>query len=144
MTEDFSLPPELRELEERLAASPRGIPRGALRERFLSSVPRELRGAERRARWTFTVAVAATALVWLNRSMSATQATDCGLHFDGGQASVEQAAEEIRRLLPELPPQEALRQAILLRASTGLVPCPSISPKCDLPSRNRGLTEIVH
>jgi hypothetical protein len=126
MTEDFPLPPELAPLEQELAARPRGQPSAQLKERCLHSLRAELRRQQAGSRWAFAVAVAATVLVGLNLSLSASQATDFGFQLDGRQQSVERTAEEIRRLLPDLSPQEAMRQAALLRAGADIVPCPSV------------------
>jgi hypothetical protein len=123
MTEDFPLPPELQGLEQRLAARPRPQPSSRLKEQVLGSLRSELRRSQGGARWAFAVAVAATVLLWLNLSLSATQATDFGLRLDGRRQPVEPIAAEIRQLLPDLPPHEALRQAVLLRAGAGVVPC---------------------
>lgn len=73
--------------------------------------------------WKFAVAAAAVAMLWINLSMSATQATDFGFRRSAGlggfheSESIEVMTEQIRELLPELPPEEARRQAVLLRAS---------------------------
>lgn len=130
MTENSPLPPELVLLEQDLAARPRGRPSAELKERCLGGLRAELRRQPSRNRWAFAVAVSASVLVGLNLSLSASQATDFGLRLDGRQTSVVKTAEQIRRLLPEMPPQEAMRQAVLLRASAEVVPCPNVPAKC--------------
>lgn len=124
MMENSSLPPELLRLEQQLAARPRPQPRAGQKLRFVQSVRAELYRQRAGARWAFAAAVAASALVWLNLSLSASQATDCGLRLADGAESIETTADEIRRLVPELPPREAMRQAVLLRAGAGVVACP--------------------
>ncbi|MGA2031857.1 MAG: hypothetical protein ABSG68_06355 [Thermoguttaceae bacterium] len=79
------------------------------------------------ARWRFAVAAAAAALVWLNLSLAATRATDCGLRRHGPGQSIETACRQIEQLLPEFSPEQSRRQAILLRAGSALVPCPDLS-----------------
>lgn len=127
MTEDFPLPPDLQRLEELLAARERPQPLPEMKQRLLYSVRAELRRSQVRSRWTFAVAMAASVLVWLNLSLCATQATDCGLKLNDPRQPIEDAAQQIHQLLPDLPPREAMRQAVLLRAGTGVVPCPRLS-----------------
>ena len=73
------------------------------------------------------LAAAAGVLVWLNLSLAATRATDCGLRLHGPGQSIETACRQIEQLVPELPPQQSRRQAILLRAGSALIPCPDLS-----------------
>jgi hypothetical protein len=129
MSEDFSLSPELQRVEQDLAARRRAEPSGQLKEQCLRTLRAELRRQATRSRWTFALAAAASVLVGLNLSLSASQATDYGFQLDGRQRSVQRTAEEIRRLLPEVSPQEAMRQAVLLRAGAGMVPCPNVPAK---------------
>jgi hypothetical protein len=65
--------------------------------------------------------------VWLNLSLVATRATDCGLRPTGPGQSIETAGRQIEQLLPELSPQQSRRQAILLRTGSALVLCPDLS-----------------
>lgn len=142
MMENDSLPPELERLERLLAA--RELPRASqqAKERLLCSVRAELRRSQARSRWAFAVAMAATVLVWLNLSLSATQATDCGLELDGRRQSVENGAQQIRQLLPDLTPREAMRQAVLLRA--GVIPCPRLSENHVALRRNDVWKELMN
>ncbi len=126
MMDDFSLPPELERIEKELAARPRGRPSEQLRARCLDGLQAELRLQRAGSRWAFAVAVAATALVGLNLAISAGQATDFGLRLDGRQQSVAKTAAEIRRLLPDIPPGEAARQAVLMHSGATIVPCPNV------------------
>lgn len=123
MTEDYPLPSELRRIEQLLSARP--LPRHSenMKERFLSDARSELRRQKGRARWAFAASMAASVLVWLNLSISASQATDYGISLQSPQQSVEEIAGEIRQLLPDISPQEAKRQAVLLRAGADAIPC---------------------
>ena len=112
-----------------MAARPGGRPSAQLKQRCLDGLRTELRRHPSENRWAFAVAAAATVLVGLNLSLSASQATDCGLRLDGRQTSVVNTAKQIRQLLPDIPPQEAMRQAVLLRAGTDVVPCPKVPAK---------------
>ena len=53
-------------------------------------------------------------MLWLNLSLAASRATDCGLRLYGPGESIETACRQIEQLVPELSPQESRRQAILL------------------------------
>jgi hypothetical protein len=108
-------------------ARERPQPSALAKQRLLCSVRAELRRSQARNRWAFAVAMAATVLVWLNLSLCATRATDCGLELNGLRQPIEDGAEQIHELLPDLPPREAMRQAVLLRAGTGVVACPRLS-----------------
>ena len=143
MMENFPLPPELQWLEQHLAARQCPQPLPAARERFLCSVRAELRRSQASSRWAFVVAMAATVLVWLNLSLCATQATDCGLALDSPHQPVENGAEQIQQLLPDLNPREAMRQAVLLRAGTGVIPCPRLSANYVALRRNDVWRELI-
>ncbi len=143
MNENFPLPPELERLERHLALREHPQPLPQARQRFLCSVRAELRRSQARSRWAFAVAMAATVLVWLNLSLCATQATDCGLEIDGRRQSARDGAEQIQQLLPDLNPREAMRQAVLLRAGTGVIPCPRLSANYVALRRNDVWRELI-
>ncbi len=126
MKDDFQLPPELQRLERALLALPREQPSSQLKERCLHSLRVELGRPQSGSRWAFAIAIAASVLVGLNLSLSATQATDYGYRRDVRQLSVEKTAAEIRRLLPDVSPREAARQAVLLHSGSTIVPCPIV------------------
>jgi hypothetical protein len=148
--EEWRLSAELEELERALAARALPGPSADLRERVLGDVrvpllacpavlhpPQDTAGqassgTRGRARWQFALAVAAGVMLWLNLSLAATRATDFGLRLHGPGESIETACRQIEQLVPELSPQEARRQAILLRAGSTLVPCPDLSSNVDL------------
>jgi hypothetical protein len=127
MIEDFFLPPDLQRLERHLASRERPQPSDRAKQRLLRGVRAEMQRSQARSRRTFAVAMAATVLVWLNLSLCATQATDCGLGLDGTHQPLEDRVEQIHRLLPDLPPREARRQAVLLGAGSGVILCPRLS-----------------
>jgi hypothetical protein len=73
------LPVELQELELELSRRAFSSPSPLLRQKLLDGVHHQLRMDEQaRDVWRFIMAMAAAMLVWLNLSMSATQATDFG------------------------------------------------------------------
>ena len=127
MIDDSRLPPELERLERALIAIPREEPSGQLKEKCLGSLQSDMRRQKSASRWAFAIAIAASVLVGLNLSLSATQATDYGFQLDGQRRSVEKTAAEIRRLLPDIPAREAARQAILLHCGAAIVPCPNVA-----------------
>jgi len=125
--DEWQLSAELEELERTLAG--RQLPEHSadLRQRVLGDVWRRVPSEQRRSRWRFAVTVAAGVMFWLNLSLVATHATDCGFRTSVPGEPIETTCEQIEKLCPELSPREARRQAILLRAGTALVPCPDLS-----------------
>jgi len=142
--DDFPLPPELHEIERLLAARERQQPLPEMKQRLLCSVRAELGRSQVRSRWAFAVAVAASVLVWLNLSLCATQATDCGLGLGGPRQPVEDAAKQIHQLVPDLPQREALRQAVLLRGATGVIPSPRLSANYIVVGRSDALKQLLN
>jgi hypothetical protein len=98
-----------------------------LRHRVLDDVRSRLRHEQSQSRWQFAAAVAAAAMLWMNLSLSATQATDFGLRPSRPSESIETIARQIEQLAPDLSPREARRQAILLQAGSNLVCYPDLS-----------------
>jgi hypothetical protein len=141
MSDDFELPPDLDRLEQALIAISREEPSGQLKEKCLRSLHAEAKRQQSGSRWAFAIAFAASVFVGFNLSMSATQATDCGFRLDGRQQSVAKTAAEIRRLLPDVSPREAARQALLLHASAAIVPCPNVAGGRDLLDERRKLAK---
>ena len=119
-----ALPDELRQLEEELIASRSSEPPTELRDRVLGEVQHalavELRVSLRQSRWAFAVAVAASVLVWMNMSISATTATDCRAQLTSPAAEIDRLAAEIHELLPELSAEDARRQTIIHRSNETL------------------------
>jgi hypothetical protein len=125
--ENEQFPPELEQLERDLADRPRLDPPAELRERVIDGVRAELQRNGARNGWTFAAAVAAAALVWANLSLSATLGTDYSPQPGSLRPPVDEVAEQIQQLLPELSQREALRQAVLLQARSDLLLYPHVS-----------------
>lgn len=128
------LPEDLAALERELASRPRPAPSDALRQRILAAARRELaaRPAPERRRlgtWEFAMAAAAAFILLLNLSISA--ANNMSWRLCGGldREAVAGAAEEIRRLAPDLPPQEIRREALILVAGSRLPMLPQVRLK---------------
>ena len=104
MVQDFPLPSELQRLERSLAAGGGVGPPEGLRRRVMADVRSELRRERVRGGWAFAAAVAATVALWMNLSLSATQATDYGLRCDAAVSTCDAAPHQIdllRGLLTE-------------------------------------------
>lgn len=125
------LPDDLRQLEEELIASRSPGPSPEFRDRVLGGVQHELavelQASRRQSRWAFVAAVAASVLVWMNLSISATTVTGDDVRL-AATADVDRLAGEIHELLPELSETEARRQAFLLRSRHTLVLAPKLPP----------------
>lgn len=125
--DDSMLPPELEQLERDLIGRPRPVAPADLQRRVINVVRDEL-GKERiRAWWGFAAAMAASILLWLNLSLSATSATDYQLRVGVEQRPVQVLAEQIRQLVPEISEREVLRHALLLQAGSTLARRPELS-----------------
>ena len=124
MTPHEGLPTQLRAVEDRLAGRPPGRAPARLRPRVVTAMDAMLRDEPKIGFWRFTAAAAAVAIVGMNLSMSAANAT----HYRGRSATDAQAvratATQIRDLLPGLSKSQARRQAILLHAAGGIVLAP--------------------
>jgi hypothetical protein len=103
-----------------------------LQQRVLGDVRSKLRAKRRQTNLQFAAAVAAAALLWMNLSMSATQATDFGFRrslTNESSESIETVAQQIRQLAPQFSPEEARREAILRRAGSDMLYLPDITKK---------------
>jgi hypothetical protein len=131
--DNWQLPSDLQRLECELGS--RSLPSASaqLRQRVLDDLRTSLRAERSRANWRFAAAVAATMLVWMNFSMSATQATDFGFRRNAGLTetatteSIESTAEQICQLAPEFSLEDARREAILMQAGATIVPLPDVT-----------------
>ena len=112
-----TLPPDLRELERRLAALPAPEPPASLRGRVAIAVAEELRRERARSRWAFTGGVAAAAAIILNLSMSAGLLTGIDGHRSASLPSLSETVAVIRDAVPEISERDALREAAVLVAS---------------------------
>ena len=125
--EDLQLPAELQQLERDLSNRSRATTSANLRQRVLDGVQTQLRVERSQSRWQFAVAIAVAAMLWVNLSISVTQATNYGLRLDGDGQSIETLAGEIQHLVPELLAREATQEAILLQAGARIIPFPRLS-----------------
>jgi hypothetical protein len=114
-----------------------------MRQRVIESARVELQRGGARNGWTFAAAVAAAVVVWINLSMSATLATDCGYRPDTPRRPLDEVAGQIQQLLPELPEGEAMRQAALLQAGSHLPEYPTLSAGPAAPRRLRNLDDLL-
>jgi len=124
------LPADLQEVDRRLLARPRPKPSPAHRTRVLAAVRDAL--AARRLPWwrrpgAWQMAAAAAVLIlWVNVAVS-TFEKPFEFPSDGGNGhSLRASAEAIRTLVPQLAEQEALRQALLLRAGAAVRALPRL------------------
>jgi hypothetical protein len=120
----MDLPPDLADLERRLARRNSPPLPGELRQRVLAAVRRASDGHDF---WRFAAGVAAAALLAINLSMSVANDTDWHL-IDAPVPRDTGAAEQLGALLPELSPQEARRQALLMQARSRLHGTPPLPP----------------
>ncbi len=127
------LPPDLAAFEQQLLARERPAPEPVLRQRVLETLRQELHPPTPPGSsfWWTLAATAAGVLLWINFSMSVINNMDW--HFAGrpNPAQVEETAERICALLPELPETEVYRQALLLQPATRPAPGPNPSAALD-------------
>jgi hypothetical protein len=119
------LPEDLKAIERDLAARPRPAPSEALRQRILAAARRDLSSPaapeqRRLGTWEFALAAAAVALLVTNLAMSAANDMTWSRRPALDRNAVAAAAEEISRLAPQLAPQEARREALILVAGSPL------------------------
>lgn len=134
--EPHELPEELAAIERQLAARTRPQPSEALRGRVMAAVRRELRTSPAPARrpltaWNCALAAAAAVILLLNLSVMSTNSAVFAIHPSGDGADTLATAEALRRLVPEMSEEQALGQAVLLRAGSGLVLAPELRPSLD-------------
>ena len=124
--EPSDLPPDLKELEQRLAARSRLQPPADLRPRVLAAVRLELAtpsaAAQRewRRTWQYAAAAAAGLLLVLNLLMSMGNRSDFPASRAANGADVQQAAAMICELVPFITREDAMREAFVLRAGAHL------------------------
>lgn len=126
---DSQLPKELEQLEYVLAHRPHEDPPAELRSSVMDAMQVELRRQRPRTGWWTLAAMAAAAVLWLNLSLSATNATDGHLSAQGSQQPLRTLAGQIRELLPEISSEEAWRQALVLQTASAWTPCPELRAK---------------
>jgi hypothetical protein len=109
LMEDPQFPSELQQIERDLANCFSSAASGDLRQRVLNDVRSRLRAERSWGARQFALAVAAVALLWINLSISATQATDFDFRPKRPAESVAAIAQQIRKLMPEFSPEDARR-----------------------------------
>ena len=128
------LPHELQDLERRLSARGRLEPSAGLRPRVLAAVRRELAARPAPTQWgwagfwQYAGAAAAGLLLVLNLLMSMGNRSDFPASRAANGADVQQAAALICELVPFITPEEAAREALLLRAGSHLEMVPHLRP----------------
>jgi hypothetical protein len=126
---EFKLPPDLADLERRLANRPRIEPPANLGDRVHAAIRDVLRPALPASDgWGFWAAVAAVVFLGINLSMSLAADTDWNLTGGAEPGHLAATAERLRALAPELPEDEVQRQALLVRAGAGLPPTLPLAP----------------
>ena len=130
--EPSDLPPELKSLEQHMAARSRPQPPAGLRPRVLAAVCRELAAQAARTRrgragfWQYVAAAAAGILLVLNLLMSMGNRSDFPVSRAANGADVQQAAAMICELVPFITPEEAAREAFVLHAGSHLEMVPQL------------------
>jgi hypothetical protein len=125
--------PKPDELERALTARPRAEPSKELRHRVRTLVRGELRRPSTVGWWSFAAELAAVMLLWINLSWGAVGETAYNLVTVPDADSWAVVVKQIEQLAPELSPQDARRQALLMSAranltSGALAPPPTIYP----------------
>ena len=132
--EPSDLPPDLKELEQSLAGRLRPRPPDDLRPRVLAAVRRELVAQPARARrgragaWQYAAATAAGILLVLNLLMSIGNRSDFPASRAANGVDVQQVAAKIHELVPFMTSEDAMREAIILRAGSHLKMAPQPRP----------------
>jgi hypothetical protein len=103
----------------------------------MAAVRRELSAAPVPARrpltaWKCALAAAAAVILLLNLSVMSTSSAAFSLRTPGDGTDTLATAEALRRLVPELSQDEAIGQAVILRAGAGLVLAPELKPSLSL------------
>ena len=101
-------------------------PEPGLRERVAHRMQEQLRRERARGLLAFAAGLAAAVALCLNFSMTAAGSMDFGPQAADGRPAVQDLARQIQEAVPDLPPREALRQAILLSARAGLPGYPGV------------------
>jgi hypothetical protein len=126
------LPDDLAELERELAARRAPEPLTGFRPHLLAAVAEELNrfedGNNSRRFWRFAAVVAAALLLGINLSLSVVN--DMDWHLTGGvdPERIAATATKLHELEPDLPEQEAYRQALVLQVAVRMPPLPDCRP----------------
>jgi hypothetical protein len=137
-----SLPSELAEIERELCAARRTEPTLDLRSRVLSGVREQLRLDRRRKAWEYVATLAASALVWVNVSLSSVAVTSYPHGKTNQRAEIGAWTEEVSTLLPEVSEPHVVRLAVVLRSGSRLAQCPTIPSSTSLCLSERANQEL--
>ena len=101
-------------LEDLLLHTRPAAPTPELRERVLAGTRTELPRERQRQMWRVVATTAAACALWLHLSGSAVLDTRPNIGVVFTAAELDRQASEIQRLIPDLPPGESHRQALLM------------------------------
>lgn len=101
-------------LEDLLFHTRPAAPSLDLRERILVTTRTELQRERQRQTWRVIATTAAACALWLHLSWSAVLDTRPNIGVVLTTAELDRQASEIQRLIPDLPPGESRRQALLM------------------------------
>ena len=121
------LPSDLDRIERNLSAVLSADPSPSLHDRITTVVHKELRRKKTAVRWNFAIAMAATFLIWGNLSLCAVSVTDFHFRPEREGPPVDQIAQEIQKLVPELSREDAYREAVLMSAQSNIIPLPRVA-----------------
>ena len=136
--EKLELPAELEQVERLLMHGRRPMPSVALRQRVFGDVRSELHRRRSRTNWRFAAAFAATLLLGL--WFAAAHATCFALQQRSASSPIRELAVQIRRLTPDISPEEAVRRAMLVEIASQ-VGCRT--PLCDQLDAGQGIERAV-
>jgi hypothetical protein len=108
---DEPLPADLKQIEQDFGSFMQFDPEAEFPQRIAHAVRNELRRERSAARWKFTLALAGSALLWMNLSFYAASITN--FHFRHSRPAMPMArlAEDFQIVLPGFSREEAIRQA---------------------------------
>ena len=128
---DFDLPPELAEVERRLAERARAGPTTALRQRVLSALHHERMTHPRRFPWHIAATLAATVLLSLNLALSVANHPAHPKRDPAENGDLDKTVALLREQSPELTESEAYRLAALARSTRSLTAVPPLPQSLD-------------
>lgn len=105
-------------MERLLTRGRRPMPSAALRRRVLGDMRSELHGWRSRPNWRSAVAFAATFLLGVSLWLAAAHATCFALQGRSVSSPIREIAVQIRRLTPDIAPEEAVRRAMLVEIAS--------------------------
>jgi hypothetical protein len=121
---ESKLPPDLADVERRLAECPRAQPSAALRQRVLSSLHNERMTRRRRFPWRIAATLAAAVLLSLNLALSLANHPARSGRDRWENADLETIVAGLRQKSPEMTEAEAYWLASLARSTRVLSAAP--------------------